>query len=82
MVARVMPISPSHPIRMQDIQNPLGIGRKWFSLRQQRMERVMTDLNVLDEVEGVETELQYLIPTSRINRRFWAPGECARLCAA
>jgi len=39
------------------------------------MERVMTEVNLLDEVEGVETELQYLIPTSRINRRFWAPGE-------
>lgn len=24
--------------------------------------------------EAVETEIDYLIPTSRINRRFWAPG--------
>src|SRR6185295_10419629 len=24
--------------------------------------------------EAVETQIDYLIPTSRINRRFWAPG--------
>ncbi len=24
---------------------------------------------------GIDTHIQYLIPTSRINRRFWAPGE-------
>lgn len=24
--------------------------------------------------EGIDTQIQYLIPTSRINRRFWAPG--------
>src|SRR3954466_15758277 len=24
--------------------------------------------------EAVETEIHYLVPTSRINRRFWAPG--------
>lgn len=24
--------------------------------------------------EALETEIQYLLPTSRINRRFWAPG--------
>src|SRR6476646_5448558 len=24
--------------------------------------------------EAVETRIDYLIPTSRINRRFWAPG--------
>jgi hypothetical protein len=24
---------------------------------------------------GIDTQIQYLIPTSRINRRFWAPGE-------
>jgi hypothetical protein len=25
--------------------------------------------------DGIDTKIQYLIPTSRINRRFWAPGE-------
>ena len=24
--------------------------------------------------EAIETTIDYLIPTSRINRRFWAPG--------
>jgi len=36
----------------------------------------MTDLAMtdLDEIEGVDASIGYLLSTSRINRRFWAPG--------
>lgn len=31
-------------------------------------------MSVLDRIGGVDTQIDYLVPTSRINRRFWAPG--------
>ena len=33
------------------------------------------ELAALDSVPGVDARMDYLIPTSVINRRFWAPGE-------
>ena len=35
----------------------------------------MTDLQTLDRVPGVDAKMDYLLPTSTINRRFWAPGK-------
>jgi hypothetical protein len=32
------------------------------------------DFSALDRIPGVDAKMDYLIPTSRINRRFWAPG--------
>ena len=35
----------------------------------------MTDFAELDRIPGVDATMDYLVPTSRINRRFWAPGK-------
>lgn len=31
-------------------------------------------MTLLEAIDGVETTIDYLVPTSKINRRFWAPG--------